>query len=91
MSRAALVSFSAAPNTIIGTDLRAVVELVRAKRPPWTHQSCILAAPSDQPEWSALALMEGPHFVRRAHDQYVDAGASAVPTPVADSQSRRQK
>src|SRR4051812_1331963 len=37
-------------------------------------------APFRQPEWSALALMEGPEFVRRAHDAFIAAGADAITT-----------
>lgn len=39
-----------------------------------------LGAPFKQPEWSALALMEGPHFVRQAHDSFVNAGAEIITT-----------
>jgi S-methylmethionine-dependent homocysteine/selenocysteine methylase len=35
-------------------------------------------APFRQPEWSALALIEGPQFVRRAHDAFIAAGADAI-------------
>lgn len=37
-------------------------------------------APFGQPEWSALALLEGPEFVRRAHDAFAAAGAMVVTT-----------
>jgi S-methylmethionine-dependent homocysteine/selenocysteine methylase len=37
-------------------------------------------APFRQPEWSALALIEGPDFVRRAHDAFIGAGADAITT-----------
>jgi S-methylmethionine-dependent homocysteine/selenocysteine methylase len=37
-------------------------------------------APFRQPEWSALALIEGPEFVRRAHDAFIAAGADAITT-----------
>ncbi|GAB2178039.1 homocysteine S-methyltransferase family protein [Dongia sp. agr-C8] len=37
-------------------------------------------APFRQPEWSALALIEGPEFVRRAHDAFIAAGANAITT-----------
>ena len=37
-------------------------------------------APFRQPEWSALALMEGPEFVRAAHDAFLQAGADIVTT-----------
>jgi S-methylmethionine-dependent homocysteine/selenocysteine methylase len=37
-------------------------------------------APFRQPEWSALALMEGPEFVRKAHDAFIAAGADVITT-----------
>ncbi|HYD06100.1 MAG TPA: homocysteine S-methyltransferase family protein [Reyranella sp.] len=37
-------------------------------------------APFRQPEWSALALIEGPEYVRRAHDAFIAAGADAITT-----------
>jgi S-methylmethionine-dependent homocysteine/selenocysteine methylase len=37
-------------------------------------------APFRQPEWSALALIEGPEFVRKAHDAFIAAGADAITT-----------
>jgi S-methylmethionine-dependent homocysteine/selenocysteine methylase len=39
-----------------------------------------IGAPFRQPEWSALALMEAPHFVRQVHDAYVAAGAQVITT-----------
>ncbi len=39
-----------------------------------------MGAPFRQPEWSALALLEGPAFVRRAHDSFVAAGAEVITT-----------
>ena len=39
-----------------------------------------LGAPFRQPEWSALALMEGPDFVTRVHEGYVTAGADVITT-----------
>jgi len=39
-----------------------------------------IGAPFQQPEWSALALLEGPHFVRQVHDSYVAAGAQVITT-----------
>ncbi len=39
-----------------------------------------MGAPFRQPEWSALALFEGPDFVRRAHTSYIDAGAEVITT-----------
>src|ERR1700712_3760571 len=37
-------------------------------------------APFRQPEWSALALIEAPEYVRRAHDAYIHAGAQVIST-----------
>ena len=34
-----------------------------------------IGAPFRQPEWSALALIEGPDWVERAHRNFVEAGA----------------
>jgi S-methylmethionine-dependent homocysteine/selenocysteine methylase len=39
-----------------------------------------LGAPFRQPEWSALALLEAPQFVTRAHEAYVAAGADVITT-----------
>jgi S-methylmethionine-dependent homocysteine/selenocysteine methylase len=39
-----------------------------------------LGAPFRQPEWSALALMEGPEFVTQAHDSFAQAGAKVIST-----------
>ena len=39
-----------------------------------------MGAPFRQPEWSALALMEGPEFVRAAHDAFIGSGASIITT-----------
>lgn len=39
-----------------------------------------MGAPFRQPEWSALALMEAPHFVRIAHDKFIEAGADIITT-----------
>jgi S-methylmethionine-dependent homocysteine/selenocysteine methylase len=39
-----------------------------------------MGAPFQQPEWSALALLEGPDFVRRAHAAFIAAGAAIVTT-----------
>lgn len=33
-----------------------------------------------QPEWSALALLEAPQFVRQVHDSYIAAGAEIITT-----------
>ncbi|WP_408590289.1 homocysteine S-methyltransferase family protein [Novosphingobium sp.] len=37
-------------------------------------------APFRQPEWSALALIEGPQFVSEVHRRYVNAGADVITT-----------
>ncbi|WP_321872175.1 homocysteine S-methyltransferase family protein [Burkholderia ubonensis] len=37
-----------------------------------------MGAPFRQPEWSALALMEAPHYVSLAHDAFVAAGADVI-------------
>lgn len=39
-----------------------------------------LGAPFRQPEWSALALMEAPHFVSEVHQRYIAAGADVITT-----------
>jgi len=39
-----------------------------------------MGAPFRQPEWSALALIEGPDYVAKAHQSYVDAGADVITT-----------
>jgi len=39
-----------------------------------------MGAPFKQPEWSALALMEGPDFVRQAHAAFIKAGAEVITT-----------
>ena len=39
-----------------------------------------MGSPFRQPEWSALALMEGPDFVRAAHDAFIEAGADIITT-----------
>jgi S-methylmethionine-dependent homocysteine/selenocysteine methylase len=39
-----------------------------------------IGAPFRQPEWSALALIEAPDFVRRVHDSFVAAGADIITT-----------
>lgn len=39
-----------------------------------------LGAPFRQPEWSALALMEGPRFVSEVHQRYIAAGADVITT-----------
>ena len=37
-------------------------------------------APFRQPEWSALALLEAPHFVTQVHEAYIAAGADVITT-----------
>lgn len=39
-----------------------------------------IGAPFKQPEWSAQALIEDPEWVRRAHQNFVDAGAEVIIT-----------
>ena len=39
-----------------------------------------MGAPFRQPEWSALALIEGPDFVIRMHERYIAAGADVITT-----------
>lgn len=39
-----------------------------------------LEAPFKQPEWSALALIESPHFVRQVHGDFATAGADILTT-----------
>ena len=39
-----------------------------------------MGAPFRQPEWSALALMEAPHFVRIAHEAFIEAGDDIITT-----------
>ena len=39
-----------------------------------------IGAPFRQPEWSALALIEAPHFVTQVHESYVAAGADVITT-----------
>jgi S-methylmethionine-dependent homocysteine/selenocysteine methylase len=39
-----------------------------------------IGAPFRQPEWSALALLEGPDWVVQAHSNFIDAGAAVVTT-----------
>lgn len=39
-----------------------------------------MGAPFRQPEWSALALLEGPDFVRRAHAAFIASGADVITT-----------
>lgn len=39
-----------------------------------------IGAPFRQPEWSALALTEGPEWVLQAHRNFIDAGAEVIIT-----------
>ncbi len=39
-----------------------------------------IGAPFRQPEWSALALTEGPDQVVQAHTNFIDAGAQVITT-----------
>lgn len=39
-----------------------------------------VGAPFKQPEWSALALLEGPDYVRQVHEGYIAAGADVITT-----------
>jgi S-methylmethionine-dependent homocysteine/selenocysteine methylase len=39
-----------------------------------------IGAPFRQPEWSALALIEGPDYVLRAHQAFAEAGADVITT-----------
>src|SRR5579862_1714815 len=39
-----------------------------------------VGAPFRQPEWSALALIEGPEYVSQVHRRYIDAGADVITT-----------
>ncbi len=39
-----------------------------------------IGAPFRQPEWSALALMDGPQWVVRAHQNFIEAGATVITT-----------
>jgi len=39
-----------------------------------------IGAPFQQPEWSALALMQAPQFVRQVHDAFVQHGAQVITT-----------
>ncbi len=39
-----------------------------------------IGAPFQQPEWSALALIEAPEYVRRAHASFIAAGADIITT-----------
>jgi len=39
-----------------------------------------MGAPFQQPEWSAQALLEAPHFVSQAHQRFIEAGAEVITT-----------
>ena len=39
-----------------------------------------IGAPFQQPEWSALALWEGPDWVVQAHANFIEAGAEVITT-----------
>ncbi len=39
-----------------------------------------MGAPFQQPEWSALALIEAPDYVGRAHRAFIEAGAAVITT-----------
>ncbi|CZT15560.1 uncharacterized protein RCC_01413 [Ramularia collo-cygni] len=39
-----------------------------------------IGAPFQQPEWSALALLEAPHLVKQAHQEFAAAGADVLTT-----------
>lgn len=39
-----------------------------------------MGAPFRQPEWSALALTEGPEFIAEAHAAFIEAGANIITT-----------
>lgn len=37
-----------------------------------------MGAPFSQPQWSAQALIEAPHYVTQAHQNFIDAGADII-------------
>ena len=39
-----------------------------------------IGAPFQQPEWSAQALIESPHFVSQVHHRFIEAGAEVITT-----------
>jgi S-methylmethionine-dependent homocysteine/selenocysteine methylase len=39
-----------------------------------------IGAPFQQPEWSALALIQAPHFVQLVHESYLNVGADIITT-----------
>lgn len=42
------------------------------------RQLHVIGAPFRQPEWSALALLEAPHYVCQAHADFIKAGADII-------------
>ena len=44
------------------------------------RQLARMGAPFRQPEWSALALLDGPDWVARAHRSFIEAGADVITT-----------
>jgi len=44
------------------------------------RQLARMGAPFGQPEWSALALIEAPEYIVRAHREFIDAGADIITT-----------
>jgi S-methylmethionine-dependent homocysteine/selenocysteine methylase len=44
------------------------------------RQLAHMGAPFRQPEWSALALLDGPDWVSRAHRAFIEAGADVITT-----------
>ena len=39
-----------------------------------------IGAPFQQPEWSALALLEAPQYVSQAHNAFIASGADIITT-----------
>jgi S-methylmethionine-dependent homocysteine/selenocysteine methylase len=39
-----------------------------------------IGAPFQQPEWSAQALIEAPHFISQVHNRFIEAGAEIITT-----------
>ena len=39
-----------------------------------------MGAPFQQPEWSAQALIEAPHFISQVHRSFINAGAEIITT-----------
>lgn len=44
------------------------------------RQLARIGAPFRLPEWSGLALIETPHLVRKAHEQFIESGAEIITT-----------